>query len=152
MHDLVRVSAHDATSVLLMLSAKDAAEADASDGKIQNGATIRGLLALRHVLFSSLGARGAAALRPQLRVTVQVCDRSMEKEKERKERERTTACVVHIMAAASLHSTTRHSATPPSLTHIHTLARRVMVQLASSKNERDVPHHQNGLPDSMPNH
>ena len=69
-HALVRVSAQDASSVVLMLSHKDLEESEGSGGKIQNGATIRGILALRHVLFSN--CTGETSMRPDLRVTVQL--------------------------------------------------------------------------------
>ena len=51
-HDLLRVRAHQATSIVLMLTDKDDEELEASEGKVLNGATTRGLLALRHVLFA----------------------------------------------------------------------------------------------------
>ena len=56
--------------ILLMLDHKDLEESESSGGKIQNGATIRGILALRHVLFSN--CTGETSMRPDLRVTVQL--------------------------------------------------------------------------------
>lgn len=52
-HDLMRVSADTALNILVMMTERDDEERDASGGKIQNGATLRTLLALRHVLFTS---------------------------------------------------------------------------------------------------
>ena len=66
-HGLVRVSAQSAASVLLMLSRMDATDEEASRGKIQNAATTRALLALRHCLFA-----GGRSQHPALRVTVQL--------------------------------------------------------------------------------
>jgi len=52
-HDLMRVSADTALNILIMMTERDDEERDASGGKIQNGATLRTILALRHVLFTS---------------------------------------------------------------------------------------------------
>merc|ERR1740117_1835347 len=52
-HDLVRVNAHEATSIITMMTKDDLLEDELSGGKIKNGATIRTTLALRHLLLSS---------------------------------------------------------------------------------------------------
>jgi len=52
-HDLVKVATMHASSILIMMTKGDKDEMDASDGKITNGATIRTLLAVRHVLFTA---------------------------------------------------------------------------------------------------
>merc|ERR1719502_2399287 len=54
-----------------MLSTLDAAQEEASDFKIVNGATLRCLLALRHVLFPST-ASAAGLLPPDFRAVVQL--------------------------------------------------------------------------------
>ena len=51
-HMLVRAGAQNARSIVVMLTEQDAHEAEVSGGMIQNGGTIAGLLALRHVLYS----------------------------------------------------------------------------------------------------
>ena len=63
----MRAGAHKAASVLLMLSATDAREGDASEGTIRSGGTLASLLALRHVLLTS-----GDGLTPALRVTAQL--------------------------------------------------------------------------------
>ena len=72
MHDLVRAGAQSAASIVLMLSNKDAAEAEASGGMVRNGGTIASLLALRHVLFAST----ASPIAKDLRVTVHLSEAS----------------------------------------------------------------------------
>ena len=52
-HDLVRANVHNATSIITMMTEKDAEEEAKSDGRIQNGASIRTILALRSVLMGS---------------------------------------------------------------------------------------------------
>ena len=51
--DLTRVSADTATCVCIMMTREDEQANEESGGKIQNGATLRTLLALRHVLLTS---------------------------------------------------------------------------------------------------
>ena len=51
--DLARVSADTAAHVLIMMSEQDEIEEAETRGKISNGASLRTLLALRHVLFTS---------------------------------------------------------------------------------------------------
>ena len=46
-HDLMRVSADTALNILIMMTERDDEERDASGGKIQNGATLRTILAPR---------------------------------------------------------------------------------------------------------
>jgi len=52
-HDLIRVGAQCATSICLMLTDMDSEEQELSHNKITNGASVRSLLALRHVLYTS---------------------------------------------------------------------------------------------------
>lgn len=52
-HDLVRVAAHHATSILIMMTAVDEEEQEASIGTADNSATIRTVLALRNVVYSN---------------------------------------------------------------------------------------------------
>jgi hypothetical protein len=52
-HDLVRVAAHHATSILVMMTSVDEAEQAISEGTADNSATIRTVLALRNVIFSN---------------------------------------------------------------------------------------------------
>jgi hypothetical protein len=52
-HNLVKVAAQHATSILIMMTEDDQNEFDSSNGAITNGATIRTLLAVRHVLFTA---------------------------------------------------------------------------------------------------
>jgi hypothetical protein len=51
-HDLVRMAAHDAASILIMMTEDDAAEAE-NEGTADNSATIRTVLALRNVMYSN---------------------------------------------------------------------------------------------------
>ena len=50
LHDLARVGAQRARRILIMETARDEEEFDNSDGKVQNGATLRTILCLRHLL------------------------------------------------------------------------------------------------------
>ena len=69
-HDLVRVAAHKATSVVIMMTDVDAAEAD-EEGAIINSATIRTVLALRNTVYSNGGPALANKLfKKDLRVVV----------------------------------------------------------------------------------
>lgn len=52
-HDLIRVNAHQATAILITTTEKDLEIEEKSKGKVKNGATIRTLLALRHVLYGN---------------------------------------------------------------------------------------------------
>ena len=70
-HMLVRAGAQNARSIVLMLTEQDACEVEASGGMIQNGGTIAGMLALRHVLYS-----GDRPMDPDLRVSVQLSEPS----------------------------------------------------------------------------
>jgi len=73
-HDLVRVAAHRAAAVLVMMTEADAREAAADPGsRIPHSATLRTVLALRNVVFSN-GAHLARAFNPDLRVVVQLSD------------------------------------------------------------------------------
>jgi len=58
-HDLVRVAAHRATSVLIMMTEVDLEEQEESAGATENSATIRCLLSLRNVIYSN-GKEAAA--------------------------------------------------------------------------------------------
>ena len=53
-HDLVRVNAPAATSILVMMTSEDEREHKLSKGKVVNGATIRTLLALRSVMCAQV--------------------------------------------------------------------------------------------------
>jgi hypothetical protein len=76
-NDLIRVGAHKASAILVMMSKMDQVEEEESDGTIQNGATTRVLLALRHVLFTNsyTSAKGTG-LNPDLRIVVQMSNPS----------------------------------------------------------------------------
>mmetsp|Transcript_16355 Transcript_16355/g.19346 ORF Transcript_16355/g.19346 Transcript_16355/m.19346 type:complete len:1124 (+) Transcript_16355:43-3414(+) len=52
-HDLLRVSAQNATSVAIMMTENDEMESSLSNGRISNSATIRTVLALRNVMYSN---------------------------------------------------------------------------------------------------
>ena len=76
-NDLIRVGAHKASAILIMMSKMDQVEEEESDGTIQNGATTRVLLALRHVLFTnSYTSAPGTGLNPDLRVVVQMSNPS----------------------------------------------------------------------------
>ena len=76
-NDLIRVGAHKASAILLMMSKIDQEEEEESDGTIQNGATTRVLLALRHVLFTnSYTSATSTGLNPDLRIVVQMSNPS----------------------------------------------------------------------------
>ncbi len=57
-HDLLRIGAHRATSILVMMTEEDGAEKERSHGVITGGATLRTLLAVRRVLLDPLYALG----------------------------------------------------------------------------------------------
>ena len=73
-HDLIRVSAHKATSIAIMLTSMDASEAAHSAGRISNSATLRCLLALRSILFSQ-DLDAGNSFDPDLRIVVQLQER-----------------------------------------------------------------------------
>ena len=72
--DLLRVGAHRAAAILVMMSEKDQVEEDESEGTIQNGATLRTSLALRYVIFTNPYAtkNGRAMPHPDLRIVLQM--------------------------------------------------------------------------------
>ena len=72
--DLARVSADTAAHVLVMMSEQDALEEAETKGKITNGASLRTILALRHVLFTS------ATHSPTRSVVVQILKPSLQVE------------------------------------------------------------------------
>jgi hypothetical protein len=51
LHDLARVGAMRARRIIIMETARDEEEFDLSDGKVQNGATLRAILSLRHLML-----------------------------------------------------------------------------------------------------
>ena len=72
--DLLRVGAHRAAAILVMMSERDQIEEDESEGTIQNGATLRTTLALRNVIFTNPFAtrNGRATPHPDLRIVLQM--------------------------------------------------------------------------------
>jgi hypothetical protein len=52
-HDLLRVSAQNATSIAIMMTESDENESKLSNGRISNSASIRTVLALRNVMYSN---------------------------------------------------------------------------------------------------
>jgi hypothetical protein len=69
-HDLLRVSAQNATSVAIMMTELDEREAALSNGRISNSATIRTVLALRNVMYSN--GDPAVTFDPDCRIIVQL--------------------------------------------------------------------------------
>ena len=69
-HDLIRVGAHRAAAILVMLTDQDNEEEDYSEGSIHNGATLRCALALRHVIFGN--SYQNLGLHPDLRIVLQM--------------------------------------------------------------------------------
>jgi hypothetical protein len=69
--DLLRVSAHRAAAIVVMMTDADQEEEDASEGKILNGATLRVCLALRHVLFTHTYS-DEYDFHPELRIVLQM--------------------------------------------------------------------------------
>ena len=78
-HDLVRVSANSAQSILLMMTNEDKEELESTDGKVVNGATINTLLALRTVICGSRVDLGVEDADPtnDMRIVVQLAQASM---------------------------------------------------------------------------
>ena len=72
-NDLIRVGAHRAAAILVMITEQDTKEEDESNGRIFNGATLRTTLALRQVLFTNPydEARGVTVF-PGLRIILQM--------------------------------------------------------------------------------
>jgi hypothetical protein len=70
-NDLIRVGAHRAAAIVVMLTDQDNAEEDYSDGAIKNGATLRCALALRHVIFGNPFPTNGG-LHPELRIILQM--------------------------------------------------------------------------------
>tara|TARA_B100000768_G_C11251493_1_gene364285 strand:- start:763 stop:1530 length:768 start_codon:yes stop_codon:yes gene_type:complete len=76
-NDLIRVGAHKASAILVMMSKMDQVEEKESEGTIHNGATLRVVLALRHVLFTnSYTAAKGNGLNPDLRIVLQMSNPS----------------------------------------------------------------------------
>ena len=71
-NDLIRVGAHRAAAILVMMTEQDEKEEDESDNMIFNGATLRSCLALRHVLFTNPYDSGGEGVHPDLRVVLQM--------------------------------------------------------------------------------
>lgn len=71
-HDLVRVSAGTATSILVMMTHHDQEEADESGGTIENSASIRTLLALRRVLYADERILQGGSFEDDFRIVVQL--------------------------------------------------------------------------------
>jgi hypothetical protein len=74
-NDLLRVGAHRAAAIMVMMSKEDQVEEDESEGTIHNGATLRATLALRHVIFKhpyATDAKGHAQPHPDLRIVLQM--------------------------------------------------------------------------------
>ena len=69
-HDLVRVRAHEATSIVVMVTDEDTKELEESQGDIENGHTIRTILALRRVMVGS--ASSQEGLGRDLRIVIQM--------------------------------------------------------------------------------
>jgi len=57
-HDLIRVSAQSATSILVMMTDDDNEENAQSNGKLFNASSLRCLMALRHVLYADASDAG----------------------------------------------------------------------------------------------
>ena len=70
-NDLIRVGAHRASAILVMMTEWDTKEEDESDGRIHNGATLRTTLALRHVLFTNPYSKRLTVI-PGLRIVLQL--------------------------------------------------------------------------------
>lgn len=75
-HDLIRVGAHRASSIITMMTETDIAEYDLSHGKVENGATLRSCLALRHVLFQHHYST-EHVIHPDLRIVLQMTSPSV---------------------------------------------------------------------------
>ena len=75
-HDLVRVGAHKASAIITMMTERDVEEFDLSDGKIENGATLRCCLALRHVLFARRYSK-THMIHPDCRIVLQMTSPSV---------------------------------------------------------------------------
>lgn len=75
-HDLVRVAAHKATSVLITMTEADSSGKEESGGATSNSATIRTCLALRNVMYSNgVDSNGVAEAFPMdLRVVCQLSE------------------------------------------------------------------------------
>jgi len=72
-NDLVRVGAHRAAAIITMMTDRDIKESDLSGGKIENGATLRTALAIRHVLFANpYNIERNIVLNPDLRIVLQM--------------------------------------------------------------------------------
>ena len=76
-NDLLRVGAHRAAAILVMMTEYDQREETESNGRIFNGATLRTTLALRHTLFtnpyrSATNAEDNEAMNPDLRIVLQM--------------------------------------------------------------------------------
>ena len=61
-HDLIRVNAHKATSIITMVTVADEEEYTQSEKMVHNGATIRTVLALRHVRRGPGGGGGGGSV------------------------------------------------------------------------------------------
>ena len=57
-HDLVRVNAHTATSILVTLTTEDQDTYNLSDGKMHNSSSLKCLMALRHMFYSDQNPSG----------------------------------------------------------------------------------------------
>lgn len=72
-NDLIRVGAHRAAAILVMMTEHDTKEEDESGGRIFNGATLRTTLALRQVLFTNpYDEKKGVTVFPGLRIVLQM--------------------------------------------------------------------------------
>jgi hypothetical protein len=69
-NDLMRVGAHRAAAILVMVNKEDA-HFEAEDGIVENGATLRCMLALRYVLFNYPYSE-AYPMHPEIRIILQM--------------------------------------------------------------------------------
>ena len=76
-HDLIRVGAHKAASIITMMIERDREESDLSGGELRNGATTRTILALRQVIFTNeFSKEKNILLNPNLRIVLLLSDPS----------------------------------------------------------------------------
>jgi hypothetical protein len=74
-NDLLRICAHKAAAFLIMMNADDD-ETEETDGYVQNGVTLRVLLALRYVLLSNAFSQDHI-IHPELRIIIQMTSPSV---------------------------------------------------------------------------
>jgi hypothetical protein len=117
LYDLQNVGAHRASAIITMMTDEDTEEEDQSDGQLQNGATMRVAMALRHVIFTNDYTAGIN-VNPDLRVVLQLTKPSIYIDALCFKNEENYEVIMPVDLSAFLNSIMFSCATQPGLANI----------------------------------